>query len=101
MLTISRAMRYTRCGARRGCCWPELHDTRAGNLKCEEAAQKYAPLPAPRQGPVQIDMKATMSSAAGRKHVGVCRFDLLASSTTAFRRRLCCEYRLEATALST
>jgi hypothetical protein len=23
LLTISKAMRCTRCGARRGCCWPE------------------------------------------------------------------------------
>jgi DNA-directed RNA polymerase subunit RPC12/RpoP len=28
LLTISRAMRCTRCGSRKGCCWPETHDTR-------------------------------------------------------------------------
>jgi hypothetical protein len=28
LLTISKAMRCTRCGARRGCCWPEPHNTR-------------------------------------------------------------------------
>jgi hypothetical protein len=28
LLTISRAMRCTRCGARKGCCWPEPHNTR-------------------------------------------------------------------------
>jgi hypothetical protein len=27
LLTISRAMRCTRCGARKGCCWPEPHKT--------------------------------------------------------------------------
>jgi hypothetical protein len=29
LLTISKAMRCTRCGARKGCCWPEPHKTRA------------------------------------------------------------------------
>ena len=29
LLTISRAMRCTRCGARRGCCWPKPHNTRS------------------------------------------------------------------------
>jgi hypothetical protein len=28
LLTISKAMRCTRCGARKGCCWPEPHNTR-------------------------------------------------------------------------
>jgi hypothetical protein len=28
LLTISKAMRCTRCGARKGCCWPEPHSTR-------------------------------------------------------------------------
>jgi hypothetical protein len=30
LLTISKAMRCTHCGARKGCCWPEPHDTRTG-----------------------------------------------------------------------
>jgi hypothetical protein len=30
LLTISKAMCCTRCGARMGCCWPEPHNTRAG-----------------------------------------------------------------------
>ena len=30
LLTISKAMRCTRCGARRGCCWPEPHDMQTG-----------------------------------------------------------------------
>ena len=29
LLAISKAMRCTRCGARRGCCWPEPHSTRS------------------------------------------------------------------------
>jgi hypothetical protein len=28
LLTISKAMRCTRCGARKGCCWPEPHNSR-------------------------------------------------------------------------
>jgi hypothetical protein len=28
LLTISKSMRCTRCGARKGCCWPEPHNTR-------------------------------------------------------------------------
>ena len=30
LLTISKAMRCSRCGARKGNCWPEPHDTRHG-----------------------------------------------------------------------
>jgi hypothetical protein len=26
LLAISKAMRCKRCGARRGCCWPEPHN---------------------------------------------------------------------------
>ena len=32
LLTISRAMRSTRCGAWNGCYWPEPHNTRANGL---------------------------------------------------------------------
>ena len=28
LLTISKAMRCTRCGARKGCCWPKPHNSR-------------------------------------------------------------------------
>jgi hypothetical protein len=31
LLTISKAMRCTRCGARKGCCWPEPHNTLRGS----------------------------------------------------------------------
>jgi len=31
LLTISKAMRCTRCWARRGCCWPEPPNTGAIN----------------------------------------------------------------------
>ena len=34
LLTISKAMRCTRCGARKGCCWPEPHNTRRGDKEC-------------------------------------------------------------------
>jgi hypothetical protein len=27
LLTISEPMRFTRCRARKGCCWPEPHNS--------------------------------------------------------------------------
>ena len=45
LLTISKAMRCTRCGARKGCCWPEPHNTR-GEVKC-------------RGGPVKPPLRAS------------------------------------------
>jgi hypothetical protein len=31
LLAISKAMRCTHCGARRGCCWPEPHSCEPGS----------------------------------------------------------------------
>ena len=38
LLTISKAMRCARCGARRECCWPEPHNTRGRVRKAEGQA---------------------------------------------------------------
>jgi hypothetical protein len=36
LLTISKAMRCTFCGAKKGCCWPEPHDTRRADRECPQ-----------------------------------------------------------------
>jgi len=33
VLKISKAMRCTRCGARKGCCWPEPHNRRRARVE--------------------------------------------------------------------